>query len=90
MESLINSTTTNDLEDIVEQTKGLVGMIARDPSLKTKFQPIVEKNIQEILARQHTDGGWVTADLNPAGAPATTAEVGNEVCALLSARAVSA
>jgi HEAT repeats/Squalene-hopene cyclase C-terminal domain len=62
IESLMTSDHTNDLEDMVEQTKGMVMMMAADPSLKPRFQPIVERNIQNILARQHTDGGWVTAE----------------------------
>ena len=62
LEGLITSTAANDLEDIVEQTKGMVAMMARDPSLKPKLEPLVEKNIQEILSRQHADGGWVTAE----------------------------
>ncbi len=56
VESLMTSTTTNDLEDIVEQTKGLVAMDAQ------RFASQIAKNVQEILARQHTDGGWVTAE----------------------------
>jgi 3-isopropylmalate dehydrogenase len=36
------------------------------------------------------DSGQVTADLKPAGKPATTTEVGDAICARLSARVVSA
>src|SRR5579885_107917 len=36
------------------------------------------------------DSGYVTADLKPAGKPATTSEVGDAICARLSARVVSA
>jgi cellulose synthase operon protein C len=56
LKSLMITAHTNDLEDIVEQTKGMVDM--GDP----RFQPVIAANIQKILARQHTDGGWVTAE----------------------------
>jgi hypothetical protein len=56
IKDLMNSTTTNDLEDIVEQTKGMVMM--GDP----KFQPLIKENIDKIFAKQHNDGGWVTAE----------------------------
>lgn len=56
LKSLITSTTTNDLEDIVEQTKGMVMMGDE------KFKPLIQENIRKILSRQHTDGGWVTAE----------------------------
>ena len=52
----MNSAPTNDLEDIVEQTKGMVMM--GNP----EFKPIIRENIQKILARQHDDGGWATAE----------------------------
>lgn len=45
----------------------------------------INQAIEEVL-----NSGRVTADLKPAGRPATTSEVGDAVCALLSARAVSA
>ena len=56
LKTLIHSAPTNDLEDIVEQTKGMVMM--GNP----EFKPIIRENIQKILARQHDDGGWVTAE----------------------------
>jgi hypothetical protein len=56
LKSLMTTAPTNDLEDIVEQTKGMVDM--GDP----RFKPIIAANIQKIFARQHTDGGWVTAE----------------------------
>lgn len=62
VESLMTSDHTNDLEDMVEQTKGMVLMMRRNPALKAKFEPIVQDNIRKILARQHADGGWVTAE----------------------------
>ncbi|MGH9432981.1 MAG: HEAT repeat domain-containing protein [Terriglobia bacterium] len=62
VEDLMTSDRTNDLEDIVEQTKGMVMMMKADSRLEPRFQPIVQQNIQKILARQHTDGGWVTAE----------------------------
>lgn len=45
----------------------------------------VNRAIDHVLTEGH-----VTADLNPAGKPATTSEVGDAVCAAFSARAVSA
>ncbi|HEV2498453.1 MAG TPA: HEAT repeat domain-containing protein [Terriglobia bacterium] len=56
LKALITTDKTNDLEDIVEQTKGMVDM--GDP----RFKPIIAQNIQKILAKQHTDGGWVTPE----------------------------
>ncbi|MGH9444423.1 MAG: hypothetical protein ACRD3O_01580 [Terriglobia bacterium] len=56
LESLMTTAPPNDLEDIVEQTKGMVAM--GDP----RFKPIIAANVQKILAKQHTDGGWVTAE----------------------------
>ncbi len=56
LKDLMVTDHTNDLEDIVEQIKGMVDMG------DARFKPIIRKNVQEILARQHTDGGWVTAE----------------------------
>lgn len=56
LKSLLTSAPVNDLEDIVEQTKGL--LLTGDPGLKE----LITRNIEEILARQHQDGGWVTAE----------------------------
>lgn len=56
LKSLITTDHCNDLEDLVEQTKGMVEMG------DARFKPIIAANIQKILARQHTDGGWVTAE----------------------------
>jgi Squalene-hopene cyclase C-terminal domain len=56
LKSLMTTAPTNDLEDIVEQTKGMVYMG------DARFKPIISANIQKILDRQHTDGGWVTAE----------------------------
>ncbi|MGH9326651.1 MAG: HEAT repeat domain-containing protein [Terriglobia bacterium] len=56
LEGLMTTDHTNDLEDIVEQTKGMVDMGL------PRFKPIIAKNLEEIMARQHTDGGWVTAE----------------------------
>ncbi len=56
LRNLMTTANTNDLEDIVEQTKGMVAMG------DARFKPIIARNVQEILARQHTDGGWVTAE----------------------------
>jgi len=56
LKALMTTAPTNDLEDIVEQTKGMVAMG------DARFKPIIAANIQKILAKQHTDGGWVTAE----------------------------
>lgn len=56
LENLMTTDHTNDLEDIVEQIKGMVDMG------DARFKPLIAKDVQEILARQHTDGGWVTAE----------------------------
>lgn len=56
LKGLMTTGRIKDLEDIVEQTKGMVLM--GDP----KFKPIIQKNIEEIWKRQHDDGGWVTAE----------------------------
>lgn len=56
LEDLMTTDHTNDLEDIVEQIKGMVDMG------DARFKPLIAKDVQEILARQHTDGGWVTAE----------------------------
>jgi HEAT repeat protein len=56
LKDLMTTAPTNDLEDIVEQTKGMVEMG------DAHFKPIIAANIQKILAKQHTDGGWVTAE----------------------------
>jgi HEAT repeat protein len=62
IETLMTSAPTNDLEDMVEQTKGMVMMMKADPRLKARFGPVIQQDIAKILARQHTDGGWVTAE----------------------------
>lgn len=56
LKKLITSAPTGDLEDIVEQTKGMVMM--GDP----EFKPLIRDNIEKIFAKQHDDGGWVTAE----------------------------
>ncbi|MGH9403796.1 MAG: hypothetical protein ACRD2P_17050 [Terriglobia bacterium] len=56
LKALMTTASPNDLEDLVEQTKGLVDMG------DARFKPIIASNIQKILAKQHTDGGWVTAE----------------------------
>ncbi|MGH9407161.1 MAG: hypothetical protein ACRD3D_15180 [Terriglobia bacterium] len=56
MKALMTTAPPKDLEDIVEQTKGMVAMG------DARFKPIVAANIQKILAKQHTDGGWVTPE----------------------------
>ncbi len=56
LKNLLTSTSTNDLEDIVEQTNGMI------QTGDAKFKPLIRENIEKIFARQHTDGGWVTAE----------------------------
>ncbi len=56
LKRLMTSAPTNDLEDIVEQTKGLVAMG------DAEFKPLIQENVRKILDRQHDDGGWVTAE----------------------------
>ncbi len=78
--------------DIAGQNKanplGAIGSVAA--MLEYSFGLVKEaRNINDAMEAA-LNGGCVTADLNPTGAPATTTEVGDAVCALLSARAVSA
>ncbi|MGH9395284.1 MAG: hypothetical protein ACRD18_00320, partial [Terriglobia bacterium] len=56
LKALMTTASPNDLEDLVEQTKGMVDMG------DARFKPMIAANIQKILAKQHTDGGWVTAE----------------------------
>jgi 3-isopropylmalate dehydrogenase len=78
--------------DIAGQNKanplGAIGSVAA--MLEYSFGLVKEARSVTNAMEEALNGGRVTADLNPAGAPATTTEVGDEVCALLSARAVSA
>ncbi|HUI42991.1 MAG TPA: HEAT repeat domain-containing protein [Terriglobia bacterium] len=62
IEDLMTSAPTNDLEDMLEQTKGMLMMVKADPRLRARFGPAIQENIRKILDRQHTDGGWVTAE----------------------------
>jgi len=78
--------------DIAGQNKanplGAIGSIAAMLEYSFGLQAeatAVNRAIEEVL-----EGGRVTADLKPAGRPATTTEVGKAVCASLSAKAVSA
>jgi 3-isopropylmalate dehydrogenase len=50
----------------------------------TEEAQAVNRAVEEVL-----NSGRVTADLKPSGAPATTSEVGDAICAVISARAVS-
>jgi HEAT repeat protein len=51
---LIDSSPTNDFEDLCEQT---IGMLYGDAA---RFRPHIEENIKRILAKQHDDGGWTS------------------------------
>lgn len=78
--------------DIAGQNKanplGAIGSVAA--MLEYSFGLVEEARTINNAIEAALNGGWVTADLNPVGAPATTTEVGDAVCSLLSARAVSA
>ncbi|MGI8959389.1 MAG: 3-isopropylmalate dehydrogenase [Bryobacteraceae bacterium] len=78
--------------DIAGQNKanplGAIGSVAA--MLEYSFGLVEEAQSVTCAMEQVLNSGRVTADLNPAGRPATTAEVGDAVCAALSARAASA
>jgi 3-isopropylmalate dehydrogenase len=78
--------------DIAGQDKanpfGAIGSVAAMLQYSFDLQKesrAVIRGIEEVLA-----SGRVTADLKPSGTPATTAEVGDAVCAALATRAASA
>ena len=67
---------------------GAIGSVAA--MLEYSFGLVDEANAVNTAINAVLDSGQVTADLKPAGEPATTSQVGDAVCAALSARAVSA
>jgi 3-isopropylmalate dehydrogenase len=78
--------------DIAGQNKanpfGAIGSVAAMLQYSFNLQEesrAVIRAIEEVL-----NSGRVTADLKPVGTPATTSEVGDAVCAALTARAASA
>jgi 3-isopropylmalate dehydrogenase len=77
--------------DIAGQNKanplGAIGSVAA--MLEYSFGLIEEARAVNAAIEEVLDGGRVTADLKPAGAPATTSEVGDAVCGALRVRAVS-
>ncbi|MBV8810591.1 MAG: 3-isopropylmalate dehydrogenase [Acidobacteriaceae bacterium] len=78
--------------DIAGQGKanplGAIGSVAA--MLEYSFGLVDEARAVYGAIEQVLNNGRVTADLKPAGKPASTAEVGDAICEALSARAVSA
>ncbi len=78
--------------DIAGQNKanpfGAIGSVAA--MLEYSFGLMDEARTVNRAMDEVLNSGRITADLNPAGQPATTREVGDAVAAALSARAVSA
>jgi 3-isopropylmalate dehydrogenase len=78
--------------DIAGQNKanplGAIGSVAA--MLQYSFNLIEEARAVNRAIEEVLNSGRVTADLHPAGAPATTSEVGDAVCSALMARAASA
>jgi 3-isopropylmalate dehydrogenase len=78
--------------DIADQNKanplGAIGSVAA--MLEYSFGLVKEAQSVTRAIEEVLNSGRVTADLKPFGTPATTSEVGDAVCAALSARAVSA
>ncbi len=78
--------------DIAGQNKanplGAIGSIAA--MLEYSFGLVDEARAVNRAIEEVLNSGRVTADLRPAGRPASTSEVGDAVCIALSARAVSA
>lgn len=67
---------------------GAIGSVAA--MLEYSFGLVAEASAVNGAINAVLDSGHVTDDLKPAGEPATTSQVGDAVCAALSARAVSA
>ena len=67
---------------------GAIGSVAA--MLEYSFGLTAEAQAVNGAIEQVLNSGRVTADLKPAGAPATTSEVGDAVCSALSTHAVSA
>lgn len=78
--------------DIAGQNKanpfGAIGSVAA--MLEYSFGLVEEARAVNAAIEEVLDAGKVTADLKPAGTPASTSEVGDAVCAALKGRAVSA
>lgn len=78
--------------DIAGQNKanplGAIGSVAA--MLEYSFGLVDEARAVNRAIDEVLNSGRVTADLKPAGKPATTSEMGDAVCAALSVRAVSA
>jgi 3-isopropylmalate dehydrogenase len=78
--------------DIAGQNKanplGAIGSVAA--MLEYSFGLAEEARAVNAAIEEVLDGGKVTADLKPAGTPATTSEVGDGICSVLKGRAVSA
>jgi len=78
--------------DIASQNKanplGAIGSVAA--MLEYSFGLVQEAQSITSAMEEVLNNGRVTADLKPVGTPATTTEVGDAVCAALSARAASA
>jgi 3-isopropylmalate dehydrogenase len=77
--------------DIAGQNKanplGAIGSVAA--LLEYSFGLVEEARAVNRAMEEVLNSGRVTADLHPAGAPATTSQVGDAICAALTARPVS-
>jgi 3-isopropylmalate dehydrogenase len=78
--------------DIAGQNKanplGAIGSVAA--MLEYTFGLLEEARVVNAAIERVLDSGRVTADLKPAGSPASTSEVGDAICGSLSAAAVTA
>jgi 3-isopropylmalate dehydrogenase len=78
--------------DIAGQNKanplGAIGSVAA--MLEYSFGLVEEAQTVNAAIEKVLDSGRMTADLKPSGKPASTSEVGDTICELLSARAVTA
>jgi 3-isopropylmalate dehydrogenase len=78
--------------DIAGQNKanplGAIGSVAA--MLEYSFGLVEEAQAVNRAMEEVLNSGRVTADLKPAGTPATTSDVGDAICAALAARPVSA
>jgi 3-isopropylmalate dehydrogenase len=78
--------------DIAGQNKanplGAIGSLAA--MLEYSFGLVDEAQAVNAAVEKVLDSGRMTADLKPSGKPASTSEVGDAICELLSARAVTA
>jgi 3-isopropylmalate dehydrogenase len=78
--------------DIAGQDKanplGAIGSVAA--MLEYSFGLLDEAEAVNAAIEEVLDAGRMTADLRPSGTAASTSEVGDAICELLSARAVTA